>query len=1049
MVEIIIKVGDDGKTVVVEGTPQSGLSADRQREGKRSIQVDERIRTTLFESNINPSLLFDSAFNVADCNPAAQAFFKFRTREALLNGLNARFKEWTPKYQSNGQRTTPIKERFLETVEKSHVVFELEIIMDNHRKTIAVDLEKIPFDDDYIIVMDIMDLSNLQAIEKEYKSTREQNEMQMAKMNLAIQSAKIGLWEADFVNSGDNVYKGGYIWSEEFRHILGYEDENDFPNLFESWENALHSEDRETAIHAFTAHLTDITDSTPYDIEYRAIKKNGDCIYVHDTGKAFRKADGTVLRAVGAIQDITASKIALLEREVQLTKFNLAVKTSMIGLWDRDIAIEGDSHDPNSVLIYSDEIRQILGYEDEHDFPNLNRSIMDAIHPEDKDWVTTALANHIADTTDNTPFDIEHRMVKKSGEIVYVHATGKAMRDKHGKATRLAGTLMDVTKVKKLILEAESQKEEAEAANKAKSSFLSTMSHEIRTPMNAILGITEIQLQNDDLDPELKEALRKIYTSGDMLLGIINDILDLSKIEAGKLELSIDKYEIASLVSDTAQLNMMRIGSKPIEFDLHIDENVPAHVSGDELRVKQILNNLLSNAFKYTKSGTVTLSVTSKPRDNHEDDVILIVEVKDTGLGMSKEQVTRLFDEYSRFNMAANRTTEGTGLGMSITRNLIDLMDGEIFIDSEEGKGSTFTIHLPQGSTDSAPLGKEMAENLHNFRTSSRAQMRRVQVSREPMPYGKVLITDDVETNIYVAKGLMLPYKLNIDTASSGFDAIKKVEDGSIYDIIFMDHMMPEMDGIETTKRLRAMGYHNPIVALTANAVAGQADVFMSNGFDGFISKPIDIRQLNNVLNKFVRDKNKQPQGVEIIKDEAQQPEVDPEFAAIFVRDAEKSLAVLSGIMDKGLPFTAEDLRSYIIHVHGMKSALECIGMIELSAIARKLEQCGRDEHMDVITSQTPQFLIKLRTFAESLKPKDMDGDNISETAEDMEFLRRTLLEIKIACEAYDEITVEKAVNHLKDKPWSSASKKVIDDIERHLLHSDFDEVIKDIEAFL
>ncbi|MCL2159661.1 MAG: ATP-binding protein, partial [Oscillospiraceae bacterium] len=450
---------------------------------------------------------------------------------------------------------------------------------------------------------------------------------------------------------------------------------------------------------------------------------------------------------------------------------------------------------------------------------------------------------------------------------------------------------MELLRRDKQLLEAV---EEAKAANQAKSAFLSTMSHEIRTPMNAILGITEIHLQKEELDQDLKLALEKIYASGDMLLGIINDILDLSKIEAGKLELVIDKYELASMISDTTQLNMMRIGSKPIEFEIYVDENLPSILLGDELRVKQILNNLLSNAFKYTAKGTVELSVMSEKSPN-EDEFLLVLRASDTGQGMTPEQINKLFDEYSRFNAEANRTTEGTGLGMSITQNLIRLMGGNITVESEPGKGSVFTVRLPQKKTDCEPLGEEMAANLHKFRTSSRAQMRRVQISREPMPYGKVLIVDDVETNIFVAKGLLAPYELHIDSVDSGYGAIEKVKNGYEYDVVFMDHMMPKMDGIEATKIMREMGYEKPIVALTANAISGQADLFLGNGFNDYISKPIDVRQLNSVLNKLVRDKHPlesakaaKQTGPEVgpSDEKTHMLELNPRFAEIFARDA-------------------------------------------------------------------------------------------------------------------------------------------------------------------
>jgi CheY-like chemotaxis protein/anti-sigma regulatory factor (Ser/Thr protein kinase) len=276
---------------------------------------------------------------------------------------------------------------------------------------------------------------------------------------------------------------------------------------------------------------------------------------------------------------------------------------------------------------------------------------------------------------------------------------------------------------------------------------------------------------------------------------------------------------------------------------------------GDMLRIKQLLNNLLSNAFKYSEAGKVTLSIATETSEERDDKIILVVSVSDTGQGMTKEQVDELFDEYSRFNQEANRSTEGTGLGMSITNNLISLMNGEITVESELGKGSTFAVRLPQGLIDSDVLGSEAAENLRRFRTDNRAHLRNVQISREPMPYGNVLIVDDVDTNIYVAKGLLAPYDLKVDSADSGFAAIEKIKNGNSYDIIFMDHMMPKMDGIEATKIIRESGYTEPIVALTANAVAGQLEVFLENGFDDFISKPIDIRQMNAVLNKLIRDK--------------------------------------------------------------------------------------------------------------------------------------------------------------------------------------------------
>ncbi|MDR2569060.1 MAG: response regulator [Oscillospiraceae bacterium] len=613
---------------------------------------------------------------------------------------------------------------------------------------------------------------------------------------------------------------------------------------------------------------------------------------------------------------------------------------------------------------------------------------------------------------------------------------------------------------------------EAQSANRTKSDFLATMSHEIRTPMNAILGITEIQLQNDALDRSAKEGLEKIYTSGEMLLSIINDILDLSKIEAGKLELIIENYEVASLISDTAQLNMMRIGSKKIDFELQIDENLPVMLIGDELRIKQSLNNLLSNAFKYTNEGKVTFAVYTEEikEDNPDDEVLIVFSVTDTGQGMSQEQVDTLFDDYSQFNTKANRETEGTGLGMGIAQNLIRMMRGVIDVKSEPGVGSTFSVSMPQGKVGTELLGKEMAANLHEFRTSSRELMKRMQINREIMPYGSVLIVDDVETNIFVAKGLMGSYELKMDSADSGFAAIDKVDSGIVYDIIFMDHMMPKMDGFEATRIIREKGYKEPIVALTANAVVGQAEVFLNNGFDDFISKPIDIRRLNSVLNRFIRDKQtpevlEEARKLNEIKmqkmaeeslnkpDESGGPIVDPQILEVFMRDVKKSLDALTEIFDKDDPYNEKDMRTFVIHTHGLKSALANVGIMDLSNTAMNLEQWGRDENFEDIASETPGFLESLNELVHKLTPRDEpDSDETAEAdvdEADMQLVNDKLMEIRAACEDYDETVAEAALLELKDIVLPRKYKELLTNIGEKLLHSDFDEIVEDIDNIM
>jgi len=391
----------------------------------------------------------------------------------------------------------------------------------------------------------------------------------------------------------------------------------------------------------------------------------------------------------------------------------------------------------------------------------------------------------------------------------------------------------------------------AEEKTKAKSEFLARMSHEIRTPISSVIGISEIGMRTF-ADPEVEEQFEKIYESGKLLLGIVNDILDFSKIESRKLSIVSEEYETSHLIRNVSNLHYAYLGDKNIKFNLKVDKNLPKTLKGDKLRVEQIIINLLSNAFKYTDDGRVDLSMKSEEADL-DNSIILEIKIKDTGLGMTQGQVDSIFDEYARFHENEKSSVSGTGLGMAIVHNIARLMNAEIDIVSEINEGTTVTVGIPQEVADSTILGNETATELQLLKHVTKRES--TKFTPDYMPYGKVLVVDDIESNLYVAQGLLAFYGLNTETCTSGQEAIDKIAAGNSYDIIFMDHMMPNIDGIEAMKTLREMNYTLPIVILTANALAGEEDMYTESGFDAFLSKPIITEKLDAILVKYIKAK--------------------------------------------------------------------------------------------------------------------------------------------------------------------------------------------------
>jgi signal transduction histidine kinase/DNA-binding response OmpR family regulator len=621
-------------------------------------------------------------------------------------------------------------------------------------------------------------------------------------------------------------------------------------------------------------------------------------------------------------------------------------------------------------------------------------------------------------------------------------------------------------------------KQKADEASQSKSIFLATMSHEIRTPLNAIIGITEIQLQKNR-DPDTHAALERIYNSGFGLLGIINDVLDISKIETGNLELIPVEYKVSSLVNDTVLLNMVRIGSKPIIFELEIDENIPVKLYGDELRVKQILNNFLSNAIKYTREGKVTLKITwtgdGSGSAKDQDGGVLGIQISDTGQGIKEENIGKLFSQYGQLDALANRHIEGTGLGLSITKNLVELMQGTIHVESVYGRGSVFTVTIRQRVVDPMPLGKETVQNLKHFRFIENRSGPDKNFVSVHIPDGKILVVDDVETNLYVARGLLQPYGLVIDCVTSGQEAIDKIctvlplDDLPVtkpYDIVFMDHMMPGMDGVKTVELIREWERQEgagqeplPIIALTANAIVGMREMFLEKGFNDYLSKPISRSRLDEILVKWIpREKQHLPRPANQDAFGASKVSVDTEeisiegvdfkqglfttggsltayreILTVFSKDAAGRLSSFGRVPTKG------ELSDFIIQVHALKSAAANIGAAALSQKAALLEAAGRQGYLGTIGELLGSFHDDLEILIKGIRAALEPAEGRAEDQAIPEAVRDVLTWLRAALENEKEIRpIDTLLRQLKEMDLSPSLQKEIAGISDSVILSEF-----------
>jgi len=604
--------------------------------------------------------------------------------------------------------------------------------------------------------------------------------------------------------------------------------------------------------------------------------------------------------------------------------------------------------------------------------------------------------------------------------------------------------LTDDTEHYRYMEELEKQKEIADNANEAKSRFLANMSHEIRTPINAVLGFDEMILR------ETKEKSIRVYavdimSAGKTLLSLINDILDLSKVEAGKMEIIPTQYELSSLINDLNNMIKDRAAKKGLKFIVDVNAHIPHLLIGDEIRIRQCVMNLLTNAVKYTEKGSVTMRVDFS--EVKEDEIFLIFSVEDTGIGMKQEDMERLFSPYQRIEEKRNRRVEGTGLGMGITRDLLELMGSSLNVQSEYGRGTAVSFAVSQKVVSRDEIG----DYAHRLDEANSGEA----VYRELFhaPNARILVVDDTEMNLTVMQNLLKKTKICIDIALSGKEAIALATSNE-YDAVFIDHMMPDMDGIETLTAFRntERNRKTPAVALTANAISGARQMYLDAGFTDYLSKPVDGAKLERMLLGLLpKEKIEEPSAPEAEQERElpdfiyELPDIDAEAGMKNCGTAEGYLSVLTVFHQTADTKAQEidklcregEIENYTIKVHALKSSARIIGAGKLSCLAEKLENAGKKNDVDFIKEHTKRLLTMYRSLDCGLAALDGEDRDLPDIESDaLEEAYQTIIEI---AKSMDYGLMTGILNDLKNYNKSTADKETIRKMEKLLTSLDWE----------
>ena len=614
---------------------------------------------------------------------------------------------------------------------------------------------------------------------------------------------------------------------------------------------------------------------------------------------------------------------------------------------------------------------------------------------------------------------------------------------------------------KTMVQELEIEKTIAEEATRAKSSFLANMSHEIRTPINAVLGMNEMVLRECE-DPNIVAYSESIRSAGNTLLGLVNNILDFSKIEAGKMEITPVDYDLSSVINDLVNMIQTRADDKGLLLSLDLDPKIPKALYGDEIRIKQIITNILTNAVKYTEKGTITFRMGYEKDASDPDMIDLKVAVEDTGIGIKPEDISRLFEQFDRIEEKRNRNIEGTGLGMNITQKLLELMGSTMNVESTYGEGSKFYFTLKQ---------KVLRwEELGDYQSSYQRLVgeRKVYKEKFTAPDANVLVIDDNPMNLVVFKSLLKQTRINVDTANSGDEGLVLAYDKK-YDVIFFDHMMPEKDGIETLHEMRTQDKNpnvkTPSVCLTANAISGAREFYINAGFDDYLTKPIDSEKLESLLISYLpKDKiitdimgfDEQDDGKDDLDDELlslnENDWIDVRIGLansgskdaympllkIFYESMEEKADEIEGFYRDG------NLKDYTIKVHALKSSARLIGAMEFGEKAQELENAGKSDDIEFIRKHHEVFMDELRSFKEPLAALFEKGGSDEDKPEaDPALMSGVFEEIKSAADDMDCDRLESVFEEMEDYRIPADDKELFDRLKDAAGMFDYDAILE------